>query len=218
MSTSDRPQQPTASDRAYRWVKDQILSGGLEGGQLLSEGEVATAVQVSRTPVREALLRLEVEGLLRLYPKRGALVVPVSATEIAEVTEARILLECHAVDKIIDSGQAAEVADRMGELLEQQRALAVPDDTGEFSAVDRRFHATLLTAAGNGLVEQFYSGLRDRQLRISNSALHRVPGRDQEILTEHARICELLRGEHGDQLRELLTNHIGATHGALLGN
>ena len=69
----------SASDRAYAYVKSGILDGTHTGGQFFTEGEVAEAVGVSRTPVREALLRLEVEGLVRLYPKKGAMIVPVSA-------------------------------------------------------------------------------------------------------------------------------------------
>ncbi|MEE3921880.1 GntR family transcriptional regulator [Micromonospora sp. BRA006-A] len=69
------------------------------GGQLVSEGEIAEAT-VSRTPVREALLRLETEGLVKLYPKRGALIRPVSAREIADVIEARRLVELHAADRV----------------------------------------------------------------------------------------------------------------------
>ena len=79
MSTAERP--PAAKDRAYAYVKERILEGAYPGGELLSEGEVAEALEVSRTPVREAFLLLEAEGLMRLYPKRGALVVPVSPGE-----------------------------------------------------------------------------------------------------------------------------------------
>ncbi|MGW3628406.1 GntR family transcriptional regulator, partial [Streptomyces sp. NPDC000880] len=68
-----------AKDKAYDWVKNRVLHGGYEGGDLISEGDVSKELQMSRTPVREAFLRLEVEGLLRLYPQRGALVVPVSS-------------------------------------------------------------------------------------------------------------------------------------------
>ena len=68
--------RPAAKDRALDYVKTQVLTGAFPGGELISEGEVATALGMSRTPVREAFLRLEAEGLLRLYPQRGALVVP----------------------------------------------------------------------------------------------------------------------------------------------
>src|SRR6476660_9315497 len=85
--------QPPAADRVYTHVKQGVLERRYEGGTLLTEGELAEAVGVSRTPVREALLRLEVEGLIRLYPKKGALVVPVSAQEAHDVVEARALIE-----------------------------------------------------------------------------------------------------------------------------
>src|SRR4051812_50176230 len=83
--------QPPAADRVYQHVKQAVLERRYEGGTLLTEGELAEAVGVSRTPVREALLRLEVEGLLRLYPEKGALVLPVSAQEIRDGIETRQL-------------------------------------------------------------------------------------------------------------------------------
>src|SRR3954463_1549047 len=86
--------------RVYQHLKRAILEQLHPGGTLLTEAEVADAVGVSRTPVREALLRLGAEGLVALYPKRGALVLPVSAQEIDEVVEARLLVEGHAAAKV----------------------------------------------------------------------------------------------------------------------
>ena len=98
-----------AKDRALDYVKAQVLTGAFSWGELISEGEVASARGMSRTPVREAFLRLEAEGLLRLYPKRGAL-VPVSPEEVRVVTEARLLLEQFAAGKVIRRGPAARKA------------------------------------------------------------------------------------------------------------
>ena len=75
---------------------------------MLSEGQIALAVGVSRTPVREALLRLEAEGVLRLLPKRGALVLPVTTEQMLDLIEARRLIETFAVRKVI-SGAARRV-------------------------------------------------------------------------------------------------------------
>src|SRR3984885_14821632 len=99
-----------AKDRAHAYVKRQVLTGAFPGGELISEGEVATALGMSRTPVREAFLRLEAEGLLRLYPQRGALVVPVSAEESRSVIEARMILEQFAVGKLVARGPEAREA------------------------------------------------------------------------------------------------------------
>ncbi|WP_157897403.1 GntR family transcriptional regulator, partial [Mycobacteroides chelonae] len=77
----------SASEEAYRSVKERILSGDIPGGELLSEGEISARMGCSRTPVREAFLRLETEGWLRLYPKRGALVVPITPEERRHVVD-----------------------------------------------------------------------------------------------------------------------------------
>ncbi|MBH0121440.1 GntR family transcriptional regulator, partial [Rhodococcus sp. CX] len=91
----------SAAEQAYREVKERILSGTLPGGELISEGEIAAEMGTSRTPVREAFLRLETEGWMRLYPKRGALVVPVADGEAEHVVAARLLLEADAVRVVV---------------------------------------------------------------------------------------------------------------------
>ena len=88
-----RTTSASATEQAYRHVKSRVLDGSLPGGSMTSEGEIAEQLGVSRTPVREAFLRLEAEGLLRLYPKRGALVVPVAPGEADDVLAARLLVE-----------------------------------------------------------------------------------------------------------------------------
>src|ERR1700760_4727258 len=95
-----------AKDRALDYVKSQVLTGAFPGGELISEGDVAAVLGMSRTPVREAFLRLEAEGLLRLYPQRGALVIPVSPDEVRSVIEARLVLEQFAAGKIVGRGSA----------------------------------------------------------------------------------------------------------------
>lgn len=91
-----------APDRAYAFAKARILDGRFPGGTLITEGSVAAATDLSRTPVREAFARLAAEGLLRIYPKRGARVVPVSAVEVESVMETRLLVEQFAIEKVIE--------------------------------------------------------------------------------------------------------------------
>src|ERR687894_2602632 len=94
----------TRTEAAYTYTKQRVLDSTFAGGELITEGEVADALGISRTPVREAFLRLEGEGLLRLYPKRGALVVPVSAQEVDAVMETRLLVERFAFAKVVERG------------------------------------------------------------------------------------------------------------------
>lgn len=213
---ADAGRRPSAAQRAYTFVKDRIVTGGYAGGTLLSEGEVAGAVRVSRTPVREAMLRLETEGLLRLYPKRGALVVPVSADEIADVLDARAVVEPHAARRVIDSGRHEEVAADMRAVLSEQRALD-SSTAGRFTELDRRFHHILVAAAGNRLLTGFYATLRDRQLRMGTAALLRDPRRLAEILDEHATLCRHLAAGDREALGAAVVAHIAATRAALDG-
>ena len=127
----------SAAEAAYREVKELILSGELPGGDLISEGEIAARMSCSRTPVREAFLRLEAEGWMRLYPKRGALVVPVADGEAEHVVDARRLLETHAVRAVASAPQARERIERtLRECLDTQRELAERGDVGAGSGAD----------------------------------------------------------------------------------
>src|ERR1044071_5240332 len=103
----------TRTERAYAYTKQRVLDSTFAGGDLITEGEVADALGLSRTPVREAFLRLEGEGLLRLYPKRGAVGVPVSVGEVEAVIETRMLVERFALDKVLAGGPAEALADAL---------------------------------------------------------------------------------------------------------
>ncbi|MFD0473521.1 GntR family transcriptional regulator [Nonomuraea thailandensis] len=123
---ADPAKRPSAAHTAYAVTKELILSGELPGGSLISEGEIAERVRVSRTPVREAFLRLESEELLALHPKRGAVVVPVPPGEAADVLELRLALERSAAERIARTGLPDEHHERMLELLSRQRASPRP--------------------------------------------------------------------------------------------
>jgi DNA-binding GntR family transcriptional regulator len=205
-----------AKDRAHEYVKAQVLSGGFPGGELISEGEVAAALGMSRTPVREAFLRLEAEGLLRLYPQRGALVVPVSSEEAHSVVEARLVLEKFAAAKVIGRGPEACAAafERLAAELQRQREAAAKSDLQGFSDADRAFHSVTLQGSGNAILAGFYSSLRDRQMRM-NRELVIQEKQIAMIMDEHRVIAEALRD--GDLLRteEALRAHLGSTMRAL---
>jgi DNA-binding GntR family transcriptional regulator len=206
-----------AKDRALDYVKSQILSGAFRGGELISEGEVANALDMSRTPVREAFLRLEAEGLLRLYPQRGALVVPVSPEEIRAVIEARLVLEQFAAEKVIrrDPHIRAETADALAEELVRQRRAGDTANLPEFLDADRLFHATLLDSAQNSILGAVYASLRDRQVRMIGESALRDPRRVDTILAEHERIAAAVRNGDVEEALEAIRVHLTGTAHAL---
>ncbi|MFD7434912.1 GntR family transcriptional regulator [Streptomyces sp. NPDC059861] len=199
--------QPPAADRVYTHVKQGVLDRRYEGGTLLTEGELADAVGVSRTPVREALLRLEAEGLIKLYPKKGALVLPVSAQEIADVVETRLLVEEHAARKAVPAPSGLIV--RLEELLEQQREQAAAGDLAAAAVTDRSFHAEIVRSGGNEILSRLYDQLRDRQLRMGVAVMHSHPDRIAKTLAEHQHILDALRSGDPDAAVDVVHRHIG---------
>src|SRR3954463_1804743 len=151
----------SASERAYRHVKEQVLDGTLPGGELISENEVAERLGMSRTPGRAAFGQLEAEGLLRLYPKRGALVVPVSAQETEAVMETRWVIERYAIERVIE--RPGDVPPALSAAADAQEQL----EGGEFVEADRAFHRTLVAGTDNAILLTLYDSLRDRQRRMS---------------------------------------------------
>jgi DNA-binding GntR family transcriptional regulator len=202
----------SATDRAYDFTKQRVLDSTYAGGDLLTEGEVADALGLSRTPVREAFLRLQSEGLLRLYPKRGALVVPVSVQEVEAVMETRLLVERFALDKVLADGKAApELVAALMAAIERQEELALANDSEGFVAEDREFHTIFVNAAGNPIITGLYDSLRDRQRRMIITSLLRDERRTASILVEHRAIAGAIAAGDRARAQDVLTAHLHGT-------
>jgi DNA-binding GntR family transcriptional regulator len=196
----------SATTRVYQHLKRAILEQLHPGGTLLTEAEIAEAVGVSRTPVREALLRLEAEGLVALYPKRGALVLPVSAREIDEVIEARILVEGHAASRAWERRSA--LADVLEPMLLAMREARAAGDAIAFMEADRSFHAAVVESAGNRILADLYHRLRDRQMRMGVAVMHVSPGRMDQALTDHEAMIAALRADSPERFTHLVHDHV----------
>jgi DNA-binding GntR family transcriptional regulator len=199
----------TAAERVYAFAKERILDGRFGGGLLITEGEIGADVGVSRTPVREAFLRLESEGLLRLYPKRGALVVPVSPDEVESVMETRMLVERFAIRKIVEEdGALGSPPERT---IARQEQLGARGDLHGFGEADREFHRIFVEAAANPILLALHDSLRDRQTRMNLAALARSGDRQRQILAEHRAIAEAVESRELDAALEMVDQHLGAT-------
>ncbi|WP_216892465.1 GntR family transcriptional regulator [Nocardia alni] len=201
----------SSAERAYREVKERILAGALPGGELVSEGEIAADLGTSRTPVREAFLRLETEGWMKLYPKRGALVVPVPMGEAEHVLHARYVVETAAVRALVEA-ERGTVAGAMREVVAHQRELAAAGDLDEFAAMDTEFHRVLVVAAGNPLLTGFYDSLRERQRRMNSVALHSHSSSADHIVEQHSRLADQVAAGDADGFAASLAEHLSGVH------
>jgi DNA-binding GntR family transcriptional regulator len=203
----DTTATPSATTRVYQHLKRAILEQIHADGALLSEADIAATVGVSRTPVREALLQLQAEGLVALYPKRGALVRPVSAQEIEDVIDARRLVEVHAAGRAW--ARRAELAAALEPWLELMTAARDRGDVVALMTADRAFHAAVVDAGGNQLLGELYQRLRDRQMRIGVAAMRVEPERMGRAVADHSELIAALRGDDPERWRALTERHIG---------
>jgi DNA-binding GntR family transcriptional regulator len=208
---SPSPPSEAAQDVVYRLLKQRVLTLPAQEGAFLTEAEVCRAMGTSRTPVREALLRLESEGLLQIVPKKGAYVAPITEAEVAAVMQARGLVEewCARSAALGSDGLAEELRRLLGE----QEALRA--DPLAFIERDREFHRTLVVAAGNPFVADFYESLRDRQLRMGLHVVVNSADRMDVVLGEHAAIVDAIDSGDPDGAAAAIALHLAKSLAAL---
>lgn len=196
----------SASDKAYQHVKDGILVGDIRPSTFLTEGQLAEEVGISRTPVREALLRLQAEGMVELFPKKGALVVAPTPQEMREVFEARSLIEEWAAARMWARREDAIPALR--ERLDEMSAAMKIDDAGAFSAADRAFHEVIVESAGNSVIARQYTHLRDRQIVIVAGNLRGDKPRMTKSMRQHRELLRLLESGTKSQFVHACSEHV----------
>ncbi len=203
------PRPGSAGARAYEYVKPRLLDGRYASGTLLSENELARQLGISRTPVRQAFLQLESEQLLELYPRRGALVRPITPSEAEDVLEARLLIEAHCVARVAAAGADLE-AEFERSIAAQERSL---QERGVgFTDADRDFHRQIVAANGNAILTRQYDALRDRQQRISAAAMAHDRARIARFIAEHREIAAAIALRDADGAAALMTAHLRRAH------
>jgi DNA-binding GntR family transcriptional regulator len=189
---------PTAS--LYAAIHRQIIDGRLGPGAVLSEAELTSTHHVSRTPVRNALARLEHDGLLD-RTARGYTVRQRSPEEVVELFEARIVLELAVAEKAASRRSVLDLA-RLSHLLERAESC---DDRVEFIDLNTSFHVALREAAHNRAIVELMQRL-DAQLAVYDS---RVPVDDREsTLKEHQSILDAVGAGDASAARELMAVHV----------
>jgi DNA-binding GntR family transcriptional regulator len=203
-----RPPDTPAKDFAYSYVKKLIVDLVIPPGDIITEMDIAGVTGLSRTPVREAFLRLDAERLIQLLPRRGALVTPVTARQIRELARTRLALELHAVRELHE--RRIPVVEQLWPLVHRQRALLEQGAPyPEIIACDREFHTTIVRAVGNTVMTELYTSMGDRQQRTGVAAFLAQPGRAEFAVDHHQVIVEALERDDLAAVEQELRNHLG---------
>jgi len=200
LDTLDIPPQPAGGslvDRAYGAMKDLILRNRLPPGYQALEAELADRFAISRTPMREALLRLQADGLVELTPRRGVRVLPISAQDLAEIYQLLICLEATAAELMAARGlgpgsdEIVELTDVNGRMRQALEA----DDLDLWAQMDETFHRLLVDHCGNGRLKRLVGTVWDQSHRARMLTMTYRP-RPVHSYNEHRAVVEaILRGD-----------------------
>lgn len=196
------------ADTVYARVKHDIAEFRLVPGDRFTEGEIATRLGVSRTPVRQALFRLQQEGYVEVLFRSGWRVLPFDFEQFEQLYDLRMVLETTAVHRLCSDGQRVDRA-----LLDQLAAIwLVPGaersaDMVQVSQWDEAFHCALVAAAGNAEMARVHKDVTER-IRIIRRLDFTKQARIDATYDEHSKILKAIQRKRGEQAAMLLRAHI----------
>ncbi len=195
----------TLADRAYGLIKQRIFDFELMPGDRFSELELAQQVQVSRTPLRQALQRLQREGFMQVFPKSGWLVTPLDFDQFDELYDFRVLIESFAVRRLCEAENRPSLK-ALAAVWLIPAAEREPDGR-RVGQLDEAFHSELVRATGNREMFKAHRDLTER-IRIIRRLDFTQPRRVELTYQEHARILRAITQRRSDEAQRLLRSHI----------
>lgn len=204
-SASRVPRNGSNSQWAYEVIVSAILSRSLRSGQRLAEIPVARTIGLGRTPVREALMRLESDGFVTSEPHMGLVVAGNTLESLAEIYEVREVLEAFACRLAARYAREADLV-AIDRILEESAQPTVEHDIAVLRALNTRFHAAVHAAAHNHQLRHTLQQLYNR-VRLSPASAYSVPGRPEEALREHRGILDVIVARDEERAAFLAREH-----------
>jgi DNA-binding GntR family transcriptional regulator len=196
----------TLREQVLEHLREEILSNRLEPGAELTELGLASALGVSRGPIREALGRLAAEGLVTITPRRGAIVTKLTKQEFIDAYQVREALESLAmriaVPRLTDDDRA-----ELHRMSDEMRRLAEADDVNAFFEINRRFHNKLVAASGNRRLLAMHQQLMGQMGRLLRKSAE-LRGGLGESAAAHEAILEAVDAGDADGAAQLMAEHI----------
>ena len=202
----DTKEYASLSDKVYHHLRDDITEGRYHPGDYLVELKIADELNVSRTPVREALKQLELEGLVSSQPNRGVVVIGITNEDIRDVFTIRHLLEGQAAywaaERISD-----QQLDQLSELVELMDLYTRKNDTEHLVRLDSKFHEVIYEACNSKTLYHILTSLHQNIHRARQSSLG-MPNRAPNSLEEHRSIFSALERHDADAAKSYMEQHV----------
>ena len=195
-------QEQSLGGQIFNRIRDDILSGNYTPGEELKEATLG----VSRTPVREALRQLDLEGLVEIAPNRGAKVIGISRKDVEDIYHMRARLEGLAARKAAEQIKEEELAELEEVILLSEFHVKKPESK-QMVRLDGRFHEIMYRASGSRMLEHVLTDFL-HYVKMARSHSVKTEHRAQESVKEHKRILEAIRQRDGDLAEQLANEHI----------
>ena len=198
------------TQQAFKYIRDEIVRGKLDGKQHLTENYFAERFGISKSPVREALNRLESEGLITIVPRRGAFVVDLSIQDIEEIFDLREALETLVVK---NAALDEKVLARMRAAVEAAKHYRAQNDKANYIRVDAAFHMTLVEACTNSRLKKILENMLNQMLIVRCRTFELT---SHTSVNQHLLILKALEKGKRDGAASLMAEHIRTVRARLI--
>jgi len=199
--------RPLLQDQAYDRLKELILSGSLPAGSLHTERRLSEQLGMSKTPIRAALTRLDIEGFVSVSPQQGIAVRETSLHEIVDLFDIRAALETFVVRSLAGRLRPPQV-ERLRANLKEQKECAQAGDPQNLTRLDTDFHLLFCEFLDNREITRVLVHLRDKLHRVILRVMSRAEGRLATAVGEHTAIAEAVIRGKGDAAAERVVRHL----------
>lgn len=206
MKTNAVPKKTKLSDQVFENLRRMVLENDLKVGNYYLEQELAEQLGASRTPLREAAIRLEQEGLVEIIPRRGIFIRPVSAEEMNEIYELLSWLETAAISSACDNTISDEQIGKLEQVHNNMTQALSSNDLDAWAKNDRRFHQILVELSNNRELVRLVNAYWDKTDRVRMLTL-RLREPPAQSTKEHYEVIEALKAQNADDAIKLNTSH-----------
>ncbi|WP_424928009.1 GntR family transcriptional regulator [Amaricoccus tamworthensis] len=196
----------SSSQRAVQELRSRIFSGELAAGSDHLESELADLLEMSRTPVREAVLTLGSQGLLELRPRKGVRILPLSPEDMAEVYDVLTELESHAAERAASANYGEADLAELAQAIDDMDAAIAKSDLDAWAEADDRFHSELVRLGRNSRIEAIVAMMSDqvRRARTTTLFMRPLPTKSNE---DHRAVYQAIRDGNPDTARTIHRKH-----------
>jgi DNA-binding GntR family transcriptional regulator len=208
--TSHQRERPSIAtslrDAAYEAIKHRIITCAFKPGEYINELQLSSILKIGRTPVHQALDRLNIEGMVEVIPRKGVIVKPVSLNEVMQIIEVRLINEPQAARLAAEHASDADLVS-LDDVLKRAKHWGSVRNVEKMMLLDREFHLLIARAAKNDVLTELLRSLHERSLRFWFISLN-APKQYERVLDEHGAILLAIQRRDPDKADAAMRAHI----------